>query len=64
MWSMISIAQCRKILNQNGNNYSDEEIKKIRDFLYFIAEIEYENFKKTEFKKNEKASTPLHPGIN
>jgi hypothetical protein len=40
----FSIERCKKTLNKNGNNYSDEEVKKIRDFLYFIAETEYENF--------------------
>lgn len=41
----LSITHCRKVLNRNGNNHSDEQIQKIRDFLYFIAEMEYENFK-------------------
>jgi len=40
----FSIERCKKTLNKNGNNYSDEEVKKIRDFLYFIAEMEFENF--------------------
>ena len=36
----LSIEECRKTLNQNGNNYTDEEILKIRDFLYQFVEIE------------------------
>jgi hypothetical protein len=40
----FSLERCKKTLNKNGNNYSDEEVKKIRDFLYFIAEMEFENF--------------------
>jgi len=40
----FSIEKCKKTLNQNGNNYSDEDVKIIRDFLYFIAEMEFENF--------------------
>lgn len=42
----FSVEKCKKILNQNGNNYSDEQVRKIRDYLYFIAEMEYHNFKK------------------
>lgn len=52
------------MLNRNGNNYTDEEIKKIRDFLYRIAELEYEYFMSTKNKKNEKESTSLHQGID
>jgi hypothetical protein len=35
----ISIARCWEILNRNGLNYTDEEICKIRDFLYSLVEI-------------------------
>jgi hypothetical protein len=35
----LSIAECRKILNVNGIKYSDEEIKTIRDWIYFYAEL-------------------------
>jgi hypothetical protein len=40
----LSIERCKKTLNRNGRSYSDEQVKKIRDFLYFLAELEYENF--------------------
>ena len=42
---MLSIEECRKILNINGTKYTDEEIKKIRDLLYYWAEIEFDNYK-------------------
>jgi hypothetical protein len=35
----ISLAQCKKILNTEGKNYSDEEIIKIRDWIYAYTEI-------------------------
>jgi hypothetical protein len=35
----ISIAECKRILNKEGKNYTDEEILKIRDWLYRISEI-------------------------
>jgi hypothetical protein len=36
---MLSVNECRKILNQNGKNYTEEEILKIRDWLCKFAEI-------------------------
>ncbi len=35
----LSVNQCKKILNTNGNNYSDEEISKIRNWLYHYTEM-------------------------
>lgn len=51
---MITLEQCKKILNQNKNKYNDEEIKQIRDFLYLIAsfEIENNNSNKEEYEGN------------
>ena len=37
---MLTIQECKKILNRNGNNYTDEEIRSIRDFLWSLAQIE------------------------
>ena len=37
----ISIEEFKKILNKNGDNFSADEIKEIRDFLYNIAEIDF-----------------------
>ena len=33
----ISLAACKKILNTDGLNYTDEEIIKIRDWLYVVC---------------------------
>lgn len=38
---MLSITECKKILNRKGTSYKDEEIEKIREALYKIAEIMY-----------------------
>ena len=54
---MLSIKQCQAYLSANGKNYSDEEVKKIREFLYTLGEIEYGMFKK--INKNEN-SGDLH----
>jgi len=42
---VISIEECKKILNKEGHKYSDENIKEIRNYLYFIGLIEIENNK-------------------
>lgn len=35
----VTLAECRKILNRYGVQYTDEEILEIRDWLYHIIEI-------------------------
>lgn len=42
----ISVQECKKILNKQGENFSDEEVKSIRDFLYTLIEIDYFHFQK------------------
>ena len=37
----IPIAKCKKILNVDGFNYTDEEVLLIRDFLYSLAVVDY-----------------------
>ena len=53
----ISFKECKAILNVNGNSYTDEEILKIRDYLYKLAVIEVEHIKTLNDEKaiNEKA---------
>jgi hypothetical protein len=41
---MISLEHCRKILNKTKSKYTDEEVKKIREFLYRMAQIDVNNF--------------------
>lgn len=35
----LSVIECKKILNTDGLNYTDEEVLKIRDWLYQMADI-------------------------
>jgi hypothetical protein len=37
----LSIEKCRKILEQGGKKYLDDEILKIRKLLYNLADLEY-----------------------
>lgn len=35
----MSLAQCKKVLCRNDKRYSDEEILKIRNWIYEVAEF-------------------------
>jgi hypothetical protein len=39
---MLTLTECKKILNRSGLIYTEEEIELLRNFLYLIAEIEIE----------------------
>ena len=48
---MLTIEQCTKILNQNNNvRYTKENIKAIREFLYAMAQLQYETKKELSIK--------------
>jgi len=40
---MVSLEACKKILTQNGESYSMEQVKIIRDTLETLASIVYES---------------------
>jgi hypothetical protein len=58
---MLSLKACDKILNHKGKNYTEEQIKIIRDVLYQLAEIEFQQFKNQAY---EKESSYLHKGVD
>lgn len=70
----FDLETCKKILNVNGNHYSDEEIIRIRDYLYQLVEIQcrhfvqwqaeqFDNVIPINTQKNEtKESIPLYTG--
>lgn len=35
----ISVSECRKILTRNGNQFSDDEVIEIRNFICRLADI-------------------------
>ena len=39
---MLNLKECKKILNTEGNEYTDEEVILIRDWLYRFAEMALE----------------------
>jgi hypothetical protein len=42
---MLSIHECKKILKANDVSITDEEVKRIMEFLYFLATIQITNIK-------------------
>ena len=49
----ISLKKCKTILQKDGSVYTDEEVFQIRDFIYKMAELDYEVFQKTKQKEAE-----------
>ena len=49
----ISLKKCKTILQKDGSSYSDEEVSQIRDFLYKIANLDYEVYEKKKQKESE-----------
>jgi len=58
---MLSIEKCKQILKQNNYNYTEEEIKIIRDYLYKVANLNLINFKS---QSDEKSSNILPSQYN
>jgi hypothetical protein len=49
---MVNQKDANKILNGGAVKYSPEEIIEIRDFLYALAQIEYESYVNGTTKQN------------
>ena len=57
----LSIDYCRKKLREKGLNFTDKQVQQLRDFLYLLAEIEYQHYKKNS---HEEESNPVHPRLH
>lgn len=42
---MVTIEKCKDVLKHSTQKYTEDEIKRIRELLYKLAEIENDNFK-------------------
>lgn len=58
---MLSVDICKKILEQHGGDYSTEEVKLIREFLYNFAMLGFQEYQR---KKQSDESNNIHTGIN
>jgi len=52
---MFSIEHCRKKLEKYGKKYTDEQVKDIRELLYFFAKLDGMNYEAEKLENN----TPL-----
>lgn len=50
---MITLEECTKILNKGKYKYDNEKVKRIRQYLYLLAELQIENEKIALTKKQE-----------
>lgn len=50
---MISLAKCRSILSHDyDESLTDEQIKNIRDKMYFLANIEYSILNQSNYEES------------
>jgi len=45
---MLSFNECKKILNKNGRNYTEDQIKLISEYLWELAKLEIKTLEKNE----------------
>lgn len=50
---MLSVKECKKILNKGEHQYTDDEVKQVRDHLYIMAELQIETEKWREQRDKE-----------
>jgi len=65
----MPLAECRKILNRNGNHFTDEEVIEINDFIFRLADIfidhyEYPEIQQGKIIKLEDHKQPYHDESN
>lgn len=60
---MLSLEECKRILNTKDQKYTDEEIQKIINFLYQLAKVDVEQFTISTNGK-QKESNLILKGIN
>ena len=56
---MLSIDECKKILNKTEKNYTTEQIKEIRLTLYKVADIIYSEKNNQNERLNRQESNSL-----
>ena len=49
----ISLSKCKSVLEKDGSKYSNEEILEIREFLYKMADLDYEVYLKQKIRDKE-----------
>jgi hypothetical protein len=44
----LTVAYCRRILEQNGQQAEEAKVVAMRDFFYQVGELEYDNMRRLE----------------
>lgn len=57
--TMLNLEKCKKLLEQRGKHYTDEEVKNIRQLLYKVGNLDY--FLNSQKQANAN-SNHLHKG--
>lgn len=57
---MLSIEKCKKLLQEKGTKYTDEQVKEIRDLLYKLGRIDFSHYQQNKLKYEK--SNHLHKG--
>lgn len=60
----LTLSACKKILNTDGLNYTDEEIIKIRDWLYVMADIAIDAIDKNAVLSEKDKEYLINRGYN
>ena len=56
----MPLAECRKILNRDGNHFTDEEVIEISDFIFRLADIFIDHYKFPENQQGKIISLEDH----
>lgn len=49
----ISLSKCKAVLESDGSKYTNEEVLEIREFLYMLAELDYQVYLKQKTREVE-----------
>lgn len=49
----ISLSKCKSVLEGDGSKYTNEEVLEIREFLYMLAELDYQVYLKQRQRELE-----------
>ena len=55
---MLSVEECKKILNSNTNNYTDEQVRNIKELLWSLAQIEVKTLEIHNLDENSSTNEP------
>ena len=64
---MLSLIHCKKLLEQSGKEFTDQEVAEIRQLFYELAEMEVDSFisrKPESIESNSLLKEPLPQALS